>query len=151
VDLVDVGSELSGRTRTASLCPTKQYLPIGKYNNVGVDSTKETAECSEFLHTEDTKLSNPPCTLKEQGINRWMWLPEDPQDFALTPFEKHRSGVSNRIVVKDNHVPCMPVPMDAHNTVPESKNRFPSDPVFNYGSMDNEGVRWKTCKEINLL
>jgi hypothetical protein len=150
-ELVDVGSELSGRTRTASLCPTKQYLPIAKYNNVGVHPTKETSECSAFLHTEDTKLSNPPCTLKGHGINRWMWLPEDPQNFALTPFENHRLGVSNRVVVKDNHVPCMPVPMDANNTVPSGSTRPPTEPSFNYGNMDNEGVRWKTCKEINLL
>ena len=60
-----------------------------------------------FPTEEDTRLSNPPCTLRGTGINRFDPLCWNPQDKALEPWTR-RGGTSYRIVVKDNHRPCLP-------------------------------------------
>jgi hypothetical protein len=69
--------------------------------------------------TEPTRYSNPPCTLKESGYNRWEWLCFNPQDKAILPFERN---VAYRTVVKDNHVPCIPHVADATNSIPNRTN-----------------------------
>jgi hypothetical protein len=45
-------------------------------------------------------MSNPPCTLRGTGINRWEWLCTDPQTTALEPYQR---CVNYRTIVKDNH------------------------------------------------
>lgn len=111
---VDVGSELLGLPYRNSKCSTDQYLP-SKYQATqrGIATpcqatgTQAARACAP--PTEDTRLSNPPCTLRGTGWNRWEWLCEDPQERALIPFEWN---TSYRIVAKDNHVPCIPKMVD---------------------------------------
>ena len=57
---------------------------------------------------EEIRTSNPPCNLRGTGWNRWEWLCMDPQERVLMPFD---NMVSNRIIVKDNHRPCVPNPI----------------------------------------
>ena len=73
------------------------------------------------MFQEDTRLSNPPCTLRGTGWNRWEWLCQDPQE-ELRPFD---FNISNRIAAKDAHRPCIPIPISFNNrTNPNNKNKF---------------------------
>lgn len=115
---IDVDSELKLITRKASKDPANQYLPheVGKPfceidNNV-------TVPCSQ-LPNESTRISNPPCTLRSSGWNRFEWLPHNPQETAIIPFA---NMVSNRIIVKDNHRPCIPRPISQEPCLPSKAN-----------------------------
>lgn len=108
--VVDDSSELLGINYKASKCSADAYAP-GKYSATGAcaprgDSVPRSA-C--MAPTEDTRLSNPPCTLRGTGWNRWEWLCYNPQDRAIVPFEWN---TSYRIVVKDNHTPIIEQPID---------------------------------------
>lgn len=57
------------------------------------------------FNTEDTRLSNPPNTLKGTGINRFQPLCFNPQEKIFFPGDYQ---VSTRLVFRDNHRPCIP-------------------------------------------
>lgn len=112
---VDDGSELRGLNYKSSKCSADSYLP-GKYksaNACAVPGNTDPRAC--VAPTENTRLSNPPCTLRGTGWNRWEWLCWDPQERATIPFEWN---VSYRIVAKDNHTPCIERPMDQSDLLP---------------------------------
>jgi hypothetical protein len=91
----------------------------GKYNKTGCNIRGETDARQCMIPREDTRLSNPPCTLKETGINRWEWICYDPQERAIEEFD--RIPVNYRMVAKDNHVPCIDQPQDQSVFFPNSK------------------------------
>jgi len=147
--LVDVDSELMGITRKASNCPSKQYLPTEQYCNL-----LPLKNC-RGMSVEDTRQSNPPCTLKSTGWNRWEWLCRNPQANALVPFDYN---INYRIVVKDNHRPCLPKPISPVSVLPPLNQ---DDKVYN-GLADFEscmkpsreipGVNWKkSCEYANYV
>ena len=141
VNMVDLDSELLGLFRKNSRNPDRKYKPQceGYENNNGEpcgggvssncsydtklkhgerpgdENLVHWADC--FQPPEDTRLSNPPCTLKEVGINRFEWLCNNPQRYVERPFEH---SVSNRLLVKDNHKPIIPKPIDDTACLPES-------------------------------
>lgn len=127
--LVDVSSELLNISRKASNCPSDKYVP---YKNVC--NTVNLVDC-KAINSEDTRISNPPCTLKGTGWNRWEWLCKNPQDKALMSFDYN---ISNRLIVKDNHRPCIPNPINQSISLPKNNN---NDEV--YSSME-------TCKKENF-
>lgn len=107
---VDDSSELLGLNYKKSKCNADDYIP-GKYVSktpCAVSTGNDVRKC--MVPTEDTRLSNPPCTLKGTGINRWEWLCHDPQENALEEFD--RVPVNYRMVAKDNHVPILDIPQD---------------------------------------
>tara|TARA_B100000123_G_scaffold272560_1_gene255896 strand:+ start:2981 stop:3613 length:633 start_codon:yes stop_codon:yes gene_type:complete len=116
--LIDVDSELMNLTRPATNCPSRKYIPDGSQCGL-VDPSDENKnkvhgkEC--FFTVEDTRLSNPPCTLRGTGWNRWEWLCLDPQERVLMPFDYN---INNRLIVKDNHRPCIPKPIDVNLSLP---------------------------------
>ena len=116
--LIDVDSELMNLTRPATNCPSRKYIPDGSQCGL-VDPRDEEKnkihgkDC--FFTVEDTRLSNPPCTLRGTGWNRWEWLCLDPQERVLMPFDHN---INNRLVVKDNHRPCIPKPLDVDLSLP---------------------------------
>lgn len=115
---VDDGSELLGLRYKNSKCNDDAYAP-GKYNAQGACTPNGNGKPRSCMTpTEDTRLSNPACTLKGTGWNRWEWLCYDPQDKAIIPFEWN---TSYRIVVKDNHVPCLEEPIDQSIFYPSNK------------------------------
>ena len=121
---VDTGSELKGLNYKNTKCAADQYLP-GRYTPkpntyCAAPGNQEVRSCT--APTESTRLSNPPCTLRCTGWNRWEWLCWDPQDTAIVPFQYE---VSNRIIVKDNHVPCLPIPKDQTNEIKGSYGKQP--------------------------
>lgn len=140
--LVDVDSELIGISRKASRCPSDKYIPTAEQ----FCTTNKLADC-RAIPLEDTRVSNPPCTLRSTGWNRWEWLCQNPQDKALIPFD---FNISNRIVVKDNHRPCVQKPVSQTPILPPGNS---DDGVYvpkSYcGNVSNDipGVHWrKSCE-----
>lgn len=126
---VDIGSELRGLNYKNTKCKADQYDPAkpskialieGMCGRTKEDSRKCTAP------QEASRLSNPPCTLRSTGWNRWEWLCYDPQDKATIPFDYL---ISNRINVKDNHVPCLLTPTEQTNEL----NSSVGDPMNTLG------------------
>lgn len=74
-------------------------------------------ECGQ-LRTEYTRVSFPKCDLKGTGVNRFQPLCLDPQHPSRW---EHPSeiGINYRMVVKDNHRPCIPKPIDQTLVLPE--------------------------------
>ena len=144
--LVDVDSELMGITRKLSKDIKKQYKPCCEDNActtgevcgqgvVGNCKNRKPGQRSSdynlkhyrdcFLPAEDTRLSNPSCNLRGTGWNRWEWLCLNPQDRVEVPFDYN---ISNRIIVKDNHRPCIPNPIDPTPTLPKGGD-LPCEPT----------------------
>lgn len=122
---IDDHSELLGLPRKASECPTKQHLP-GNTPASGRCAAPSAADASPLscrTPTEPTRLSNPPCTLRSTGINRWEWLCEDPQKRAMIPFQ---TNINYRMVAKDNHRACYPTPLDQSALLPVPGGADPS-------------------------
>jgi hypothetical protein len=145
---IDIDSELLNITRDASNCSQKKFNP--EFTNKGYVKNNGTllpmVECKNMV-TEDTKLSNPPCTLRGTGWNRWEWLPEDPQERVLMPFDY---VIPTRNVVRDNHRPLIPEPLDQTSVFPNPNN----DPINNvYERVDSvpthpPSVQWRSAEEI---
>jgi hypothetical protein len=70
------------------------------------------------LRTEYTLTSYPKCDMKGTGVNRFQPLCQDPQHPSRW---EHPSeiGINYRMVVKDNHRPCIPKPMDQSSVLPK--------------------------------
>lgn len=92
------------------------------------------------FNTEDTRLSNPPATLRGTGINRFQPMGLNPQAKLFFPGEYH---TSTRLVFRDNHRPCIPSlkvisepplppskPLPCHKTVPTCA--APNMPMYQY-------------------
>lgn len=145
-ELVDVDSELMGIKRRASKCPADKYLPTNKE----FCDKKIPKECL-FLNPEDTRMSNPPCTLRGTGWNRWEWLCKDPQEKALVPFD---FLINNRLVVKDNHRPCVPEPEDQSVSLPPAENnnvRYDWSSRYTEPFFDIVSPQLGTCESIQAL
>lgn len=141
---IDASSELLGITRPASSCPQGKYIPTGK----PFCQMKNVPECKQ-ISSEDTRLSNPPCTLRSTGWNRWEWLCRNPQDKALLNFDHN---ISNRLIVKDNHRPCIPQPLSPCDALPSanSENTMFSDNLKYEPKMVDfqiPSVHWRKCQE----
>jgi hypothetical protein len=134
---VDDSSELLGLNYKNTKCNVDEYIP-GKYEKSGCFIRGNTDPRACTAPREDTRLSNPPCTLKETGINRWEWLCFDPQERAIEGFD--RIPVNYRMVAKDNHVPCIEEPADQSMFLPT-----------NGGGDMNRLEDWKMCNKDNKL
>lgn len=121
--LIDVDSELMGLTRNISKDPEKKYQ---KPEDDDEGNPKQGIELQHFddchFPVEHTKLSNPPCTLRGTGWNRWEWLCKNPQEQVIIPFEWN---INDKLLAKDNHRPCIPTPIDQTNVLPDINNKLP--------------------------
>ena len=161
--LVDVDSELMGLNVKNSKCPTKQYDPV-KSNEKFVEQGKTHYDDCKVFTAENTLLSNPPCTLRGTGWNRWEWLCQNPQDRAIVPFNRGLDiGANTNLMARDNHRPCMPEPVKQSLSHPSKKNMKNVDPnvvMFYdplskypvYNNVDQYQVateqNWKNCTQI---
>jgi len=133
--LVDVESDLLRLDIRASKDPNQDYRPTcpqcGNCSEgypCGGGVVANCQNCQEKLHhlpicgpfTDYTRISNPICTARGVGINRFQPLCLNPQDEPrwLHPSEV---GISYRNVVKDNHVPCIPKMIDPTPLLPHGK------------------------------
>jgi hypothetical protein len=141
-DLIDVDSELLGITRRASLCPDKQYLPKDSPFCKGI----VLKECNA-MSSEPTRLSNPACDLRCTGWNRFEPLCIDEQLKCLEQFR--RDGISSRIIIKDEHRPCVPTPLSQIAALPKA---VPQENTKFCGSLREVApIHWRTCKELREL
>jgi len=116
---VDVESDLKGQTRLASKCATRNFMP-----NCETNKLTHYRDC--VMTSEETRTTNPSSNLRGTGWNRWEWLCLNPQDKVsfenypngITPFDSY---VNNRQLVKDNHRPCLPKPLDQEAGLPGGK------------------------------
>jgi len=160
--LIDIDSEMLGITRKNSRCPENKYLSDGQASHncgaqTGVGATKcNSSVCLDynpihfkncFSHVEDTRLSNPPCTLRGTGWNRWEWLCQNPQERVTIPFDYQ---ISSRTVVKDNHRPCIPNPLNQYNSWPTPTNKPICENIVRTCGVptDPPSVQWRSAEEI---
>ena len=115
---VDDLNELNGLNYKNSKCNSDAYKP-NSYISTGCKTKYNNDPRKCATPTESCRLSNPPCTLKETGINRYDYLCWDPQEKAIQPF--NRIGVNYRMVAKDNHVPLIDKPQDQSLFQPGNK------------------------------
>lgn len=148
---VDVSNELLGLTRKASNCPTQKYVPCEESSFC---KYQHPVVCKD-IHSEDTRLSNPPCTLRGSGWNRWEWLCQDPQKDFEIPFDHN---ISYRLIAKDNHRPCLPTlinqsqalpPLNACNKMYQS-HYMSLKPSVNNGDGHFPSVQWKKCDSFHV-
>lgn len=147
-ELIDVDSELLGLNIKSTKCPKeKEFDPAYCENN-------KLKDCDNiFLSPEDTKISNPPCTLRGTGWNRWEWLCTNPQNKAIMPFE---TGIQNRIIVKDNHRPCIPHLKQHDKVMPmlygDNKCYTDNEVETMYNKKESiPFIHWRSCDEIRKL
>ena len=151
--LIDVDSELMNITRAATNCPSRKYIPDGTQCGM-VDPRDEEKnkvhgkEC--FFSVEDTRLSNPPCTLRGTGWNRWEWLCLNPQERVLIPFDYN---INNRLVVKDNHRPCIPRPIDVNLSLPPQRGDLEAGATIQTASVPTgpPSVHWQNAHNMKHL
>ena len=135
--LIDIDSELIGISRNLTRCPDRKYMPDGNasfqcgaqtgkvrngcqpFDKVCVDNTEVLKFADNGLYSEDTRLSNPACTLRGTGWNTFSWLPMDPQERVLHEFDYE---INTKLLSKDNHRPCLPNPLDQYNVYPRPSN-----------------------------
>ncbi len=130
---VDVESDLKNINRPGSKCPGGQYQP--RCSNCGVATNGQAcgdngAHCDNdnnnnvdfpdcHFPIENSRLCNPPSTLRGTGLNRFEYPCNNPQDRLEFPGVKQ---VSTRLSVRDNHRPCLPNPqinsMDPNEKAP---------------------------------
>ena len=134
--MIDIDSEMIGITRKFSKCPEFKYLPQvnlsangganpggyanPQFNNSSIKLDYNLMNFTDnncFEPVEDTRLSNPPCTLRGTGINRWEWLCRNPQERVFVPFD---FNISDKTLAKDNHRPCVPNPLDQTLVLPRA-------------------------------
>lgn len=119
VPLIDVDSELRGYTRRASNHPLDKFIPRGfPDDRKPFCKLEKVRPCQdESMTTQDTRFSNPPSTLRgiENGFNRWEWLCQNPQERIEIPFDVQ---IDSRTVMKDNHRPHIPEPIDPTLALP---------------------------------
>jgi hypothetical protein len=130
--IVDTESELFNLTRVQSNDPNFKYLPYcpncGECTEgipCGSGVVKGCHKCQPKLFHfpacdlkfEYTRISNPTCTLRETGKNRFQPIclnPQDPQRWE----HPGEVGINYRMIAKDNHVPCIPYPLDPAPALP---------------------------------
>lgn len=96
ISQIEIDSELRLIQKPASKCTSDAML-------AKCDSYVFT-DC-QTLPTENTRLQNPPSTLRCNGINRFEHLCQDPQKVKFITRDLNTYNVSSRIIVKDNHRP----------------------------------------------
>jgi hypothetical protein len=136
--LIDVDSEMKNIHRPATKCPSRKYR-----GESYCESLNNFPDCAgPGKKTEPTRLSNPPCTLRGTGWNRWEWLCKNPQEKALIPFDFNISG---RILAKDNHRPCVADPLKANDSLPPTPPPFKSSYSCAASKPEQFSTHWREC------
>jgi hypothetical protein len=122
--LVDTESDLFNVGRILTKDPSYKFQPCQKKKCIGLVNGCEECqpplahlpEC--VIKNESTLLSNPKSTFRETGVNRFQPICLNPQD--RTRWEHPGEiGINYRMIVKDNHVPCIPHPVSQTAALPK--------------------------------
>jgi len=134
--LIDTESELLNLTRRATNDPNFKYSPsCPDYKSSACSNGLPCKGQTNLFHfpscgmrREFSRLSNPTYTLRETGVNRFQPTYLDHQD--RTHWElQGEVGINYRMVAKDNHVPCIPRPIDQTPALPVAKP-LPCQPII---------------------
>lgn len=93
----DIESDLKGQTRNLSNNPSLKYAPLDETNTYNMIQFSDGGPDAE----ESTRLTNNAFELKGVGINRFDYLPFDPQKNSIEPFR--RLGLNSVLEVLDKH------------------------------------------------
>ena len=122
--MIDTESELFNLNRPLSKDPSHKFQPCMNKNCVGL--INGCNDCQPKLHNfpdcstirnESTRISNPISTMRETGVNRFQPLCLNPQDSSRWE-HPGEIGINYRMIAKDNHVPCVPQPIDQTLALP---------------------------------
>lgn len=114
--LVDIDSKLKNRNIQASKCIKESFTDLSNNN------LTHWPDC--FPEINESRTSNPASNLRGTGYDRWEYLCFNPQEKATIPFS---TNISNRIVAKDNHRPCLPTLVDGSKSLPKSYDKLECD------------------------
>lgn len=78
----DVESDLKNLGRPTVRTTCGQYQP----EQGAAIASRLTAMPEVAFPQTSSHLADPPCTLRSTGVNRWEWLPENPQQNVMVPF-----------------------------------------------------------------
>ena len=96
-NFIDVESEIHRLHRPLSNVPSLQYMPLDENESYDMVQFQDGGPQAE----ESTRLSNNAFELKGVGINRFDWLPFDPQKNCVEPFR--RLGENTVLFSLDKH------------------------------------------------
>tara|TARA_B100000963_G_C22611677_1_gene665194 strand:+ start:926 stop:1447 length:522 start_codon:yes stop_codon:yes gene_type:complete len=96
-NFIDVESELNNITRPLSNNPGLKYSPLDESKSFGMLKFEDGGPPPE----DSTRLTNNAFELKGVGINRFDFLPFDPQKNSIEPFR--RIGENTILEVLDKH------------------------------------------------
>ena len=134
---IDDSNELEGLNYKNSKCNKDSYIP-NSYTSTGCKPNVNNNIKCNIKKTESSRISNPPCTLKETGINRYDPLFWNPQEKAIEKFD--RIGINYRMVAKDNHIPLIEIPEEQNVFYPTNKN-----------NNNNHDIALKQWQEMNKM
>ena len=125
---------------------SEHYLKNGeRCSDSFTKNLKHWKDCS--IPAEETRTSNPPCNLRGTGWNRFEWLCQDPQERVEIPFDYN---IDNRILVKDNHRPCVATPINPFSSLPTQKQlECPITESVCGNFTTPSSVNWRNCNQIN--
>ena len=120
--LVDIEEELQ-RYGTLQKCSSTKYKPecLGLAQGQFTAPAKTVPDC--FFAARPTRLENPPKNLKGRVQERWDTHCKDPQANAF--FNREGVNISNRLLVKDNHRPVIPAPLNQTAVHPHTHRPSP--------------------------
>lgn len=94
-DFIDKNSEILNITRPLSNNPLEKLPPPS------VVPEKFVQLKDGLFQTKSTLLDSPPMELRGQVKNRWIELPQNPQENAIEPFK--RLGANTHLTLIDNY------------------------------------------------
>ena len=119
----DAGSELLGLPRRESRCSENKYGGAGA-GGLHCTLPAPLVQRARHMSAEDTRVSNPPSTLRGNGVNRWTPLCEEPQEHAIEPFE--HVPYNDKRAAKDGHSACGISPLGPEGILPPPGSRGPA-------------------------
>lgn len=105
------------------------------------------SDCSRPF-TENTRISNPPSTLRGAGAaNRWEWHARNWQSHVTIPYDFNINSV---MIARDSHRPCIPRPFDQKAAWPKPHNQPMCETITRvpYNPTDAPSTQWQRSEVI---
>jgi len=113
-NFIDVESEIHRLNKPLSKNPNLQYMPLAEDKEYSMRNFEDGGPVPE----EHTRLSNNAFELKGVGVNRFEFLPFNPQENSLEPFK--RIGENTILNTLDRHVNDCPYKLTSGESKPHN-------------------------------